>query len=513
MVPVCQVGNFSVTEQRLGRSSLTTETVGMVRKQEGMGLVGARFPVADGVPVSRKPFQSSEDSASPGKSDSVATPLQFALFLLVNAALFLRPGDLFSALESNPGIYEVLMVLALVFSLPRLTSQLNWRSLKSRPISVCVVGLLGAVFVSSLVNLGPGESFRSGYEFCKLVLYYLLLVGVVDTKEKIRWFIYYLGGLIFVLTTMALLQYHGVINNAALASYAERQWETADEETGEYGVVLLRLCAVGIYNNPNDLSRILVVGIMICLYGLGDQRLPLLRLFCLVLLGIFSYALALTHSRGGFLCLLTAVMVYLAVRFGGKKTVGLALIVVPLLFVSFGGRQTNLNMSGGTGHQRIEIWDDGFAEWRQNPLFGIGMDQHAEMFHIVAHNSFVHAYVELGFVGGTLFLGAFYLAVLLLYRVGKQGRGFLDGELYRFRPYLMGIIAGYMMGMMASSRNYIAPTYMLVGLGAAHVRLARISLPPVVTGLTNRLVGQVFLVSLLTVVVLYLYIKISLAHS
>jgi hypothetical protein len=376
-----------------------------------------------------------------------------------------------------------------------------------------VVGLLGMVVVSGLRNLGPGEACRAGFEFSKLLVYYLVLVTVVNTERKLRAFVYWLGLLILLLTLLALLQYHGLIQNAALAAYAEKQWDTIDQETGNSGAVLVRLCGAGLFANPNDLSRILVVGSLIALYGANDPRSPLPRLVWHVQLGIFGYALILTHSRGGFLALLTAMMVFLGSRFGGRKPLGLALVVLPLLFVVFKGRQTNISMSDGTGHQRVTIWRDGLQLWRERPLVGIGMGQYSEELGIAAHNSFFNCYAELGFLGGTLFLGAFYLAVLLLSRLSKQGTELPEGELRRFRPYLMGIIAGYMMGMTSDNRSYVPPTYMLLGLASIHVQLAGAYLPSAVTSLNGRLVRRVVFVSGLSVVALYLFIRITLAGS
>ena len=67
---------------------------------------------------------------------------------------------------------------------------------------------------------------------------------------------------------------------------------------------LARLQATGIYGNPNDLSRILVVGILLGLYFLGDRRLGLLRPLWLLPIGLFGLGLHLTHSRGGLMSLL-----------------------------------------------------------------------------------------------------------------------------------------------------------------------------------------------------------------
>jgi hypothetical protein len=436
----------------------------------------------------------------------------YFLFLLVNAALFLRPSELIPGLKDAP-LYEVLIQVCLAVTLPGVVRQLSPSSLRARPITACVVGLQAVVIISALLNAGPGEAFRSGYDFAKLLVYYLLMVAVVNTPNKLRWFVYYLAVLICGLTTLALLQYHGAIDIPALASMAEKQWEMVDEETGEAGGELLRLCAAGVFNNPNDLSRILVVGIIITMYGWGDRRSPVPRIFWFALIAELCYALALTYSRGAFLGLLMSMMIIFCVRFGGRRLIGIALLVLPLLFVGFGGRQTNLSMSSGTGHHRIEIWSWGMEDWRHNPLFGSGMNNYAGITGGSAHNAFVQAYTETGFIGGTFFLGIFSLAVLFPYLVGREGSSFPDGELRRFRPYLIGIIGGYIMGQTSSSRNYVATTYMLIALAVVYVRLAGVYLPASVTSLSNRLVWHILLLSMLSVAAIYMFVRVSLAGT
>ena len=147
----------------------------------------------------------------------------------------------------------------------------------------------------------------------------------------------------------------------------------------------------------------------------------------------------------------------------------------------------------------------------QTPLFGIGMNKYVEAVGIGAHNSFVQAYTELGFVGGTLFLGAFFLAVSLPYAAGKRDSGLPPGELSRFRPYLIGILAGYAFGLTASTRNYSQHTYTFLGLAAVYLNLVRVYVPASVTRLNGRLVRRVVLVSGLSVVGIYLFIRVSLA--
>jgi hypothetical protein len=125
----------------------------------------------------------------------------------------------------------------------------------------------------------------------------------------------------------------------------------------------------------------------------------------------------------------------------------------------------------------------------------------------------VQSYTELGFVGGTFFVGAFYLAVLLPYLAGRQHSDLPEGELRRVRPYLIGIIAGYVMGLTLSSRNYTQPTFMMLGLAAIYLSFVGVHVPASVATLNLRLVRHIVLVSGLTVAVLYLFVRFSLARA
>src|SRR5262249_16668621 len=154
---------------------------------------------------------------------------------------------------------------------------------------------------------------------------YLLLVSAVNTTTRLRLFLGWLGLFILVLTVLGMLHYFGVIDIQALDPVLEKQ----DDESGDQ-FILSRLCGAGIFANPNNLSRILVVGMAICLYGLGERDLKGFRYLCLAPLAFFGYALILTYSRGGFIGLLVTLLVLFQTRFGTWKTIALVALVVPV---------------------------------------------------------------------------------------------------------------------------------------------------------------------------------------
>lgn len=428
--------------------------------------------------------------------------IRFALLVLVTGVLFLRPAEIISSLEDQP-VYEVCILCCLVVSAPVIVQQLTARSLGARPITLFVLGLLAVVPLSHLTHLAFNEAWTSAFEFLKVVLSYLLLVGVINTSTRLRWFLRWLVMFIVALTVLALLQYHGVIDNEALAPVTERMLaeDGSDERSTD------RLCGAGIFANPNDLSRILVVGIGLSLFGLGDRRLGLLRGLYLAVIGLFGYALVLTYSRGGFIALLVTIVVLFYARFRLWKTLALGALVLPALFLLFQGRQTDITIKSGTGQQRIQLWSDGFVAARSSPLFGIGMGKYSEETGgLGAHNSFVEVYVELGFVGGSLFLAAQLWSLGTLHRLRSCQRRVTDLDLQRLRGYLLAIIAGYAAGMLSSSRCYAMPTYFLLGLVAVYARLASRFVPAVIPRTSPGLFVRFGLVSVAFVVATQLYI-------
>jgi hypothetical protein len=109
---------------------------------------------------------------------------------------------------------------------------------------------------------------------------------------------------------------------------------------------------------------------------------------------------------------------------------------------------------------------------QRSPLFGIGIDQFAENFGKVAHNSYVHTYTELGLLGGTCYFGFYYFALTRLARLGAPGVAIRDPVLRRIRPYMTAAVASYAVSEFSITNCYLVPTYALLGLATVFIRLA-----------------------------------------
>jgi putative inorganic carbon (hco3(-)) transporter len=394
--------------------------------------------------------------------------MSWLLFILLNAALFIRPADLFPEIDIQ--LYLYLIMLCVLASTSQLAAVINSRALSHMPIACCVLGILPAVALSNLVHLQYGLVLASVQTFVKVIIYYLLFVAIVDTLPRLESFLLWLGRFLVVLTALPLLYYHGIIDVPSLRAFQENQIDAQTDER----YVIARLNSTGLFGDPNDLCNILVIGILISLFVMLDYRRGFRRLLWVAPLGMFLYALKLTHSRGGLMTLSAGVFTFLQARFGWKKTVLVAGLLLPVAIVLFSGRQMQVNVSSteDTSQLRIQIWAEGFSLFPQAPLFGIGMGEYCEQVRVEAHNSFVQTYVELGFLGGTLFSGIFYTCVSGLVRLGRQDVVFYDPEARRLRPYILGMISAYWVGLLSLSRSYTVPTYMVFGIVTVYLQNA-----------------------------------------
>jgi putative inorganic carbon (HCO3(-)) transporter len=432
----------------------------------------------------------------------------FFLFILLNAVLFIRPAEIVPALMDLP-IYEALIVLCFVASLPDLIRMLTQERWAKMPIFVGVLGIWVAIVLSQVFNSRLSEARTEAILFSKIVLYYVLLITNVSSKERLGRFVASLAVFTFVMTSLSLLQYHEWVNIPALAAYRERQDDVIDPATGE-PAYLLRLVGAGIFNDPNDLCLILCLGAFFCVYLARERSSGLRRYAWLMPVPLFGYALSLTHSRGGFLAMLAGLLTMFANRYGMRKTALMSALVLPVLFLAFAGRQTSISTSEGTGQQRIQLWSEGLSMLGGKALaFGIGKGMVVEELGYVSHNSYVQSYVELGLVGGTIFLGMFVYSVRALAYV-RTSCPSLDTDLRRFQPYLLAVVVSFAVGYMSLSRGYSLTTYLVFGLVTAFMRLSdpRPAAPWLKLG--PALLAQLASVSLVFIAAIYLFIRLSL---
>src|SRR6266850_1666817 len=131
----------------------------------------------------------------------------FFLFILVNAALFLRPSELVQGWETV-SIYEPLIISCFLFSLVGIISLAFENKIARQPLTLMVFGLLLMIVISGLGNLDLDNTWPNAFEFAKVLIYYLLLITTVNTPQRLRQFLFWVTIFAGVITLLAVLQYH-----------------------------------------------------------------------------------------------------------------------------------------------------------------------------------------------------------------------------------------------------------------------------------------------------------------
>jgi len=111
--------------------------------------------------------------------------VDFILFLLVNLTLFVRPGEIIPGLEGLP-IYNYLILATLLCALPRVAEHLRPDRLAREPLTACVLAMIPVIILSHLTHFDLWSARMGAFEFTKSVVYYLILISVVNSSERLR---------------------------------------------------------------------------------------------------------------------------------------------------------------------------------------------------------------------------------------------------------------------------------------------------------------------------------------
>ena len=183
-----------------------------------------------------------------------------------------------------------------------------------------------------------------------------------------------------------------------------------------------RLRALGLLNDPNDLAQTLVAALPLVFLAWQRHRPFGNFLFVLLPASAMLWAVVLTRSRGGLVALAALVWFTFALRAGPRWARALrwagfvGLFLVLILFFRLGG-------ADDSAMGRLEAWSEGLQMLKYSPVWGVGFGSFADVHQIVAHNSFVHCFGELGLVGYFAWLGAILATFWYLERISVTETG------------------------------------------------------------------------------------------
>ncbi len=439
--------------------------------------------------------------------------MAFFLFILVNAALFIRPAEIVPAWQGWE-IYFYLIVTCLAFAIPDVLRHLTAEPIDKQPITLCVFAMLVAIVIPTGLALGTAEALRGGILFAKVIAYYLLFVSLITTPERLRILLISIVVFCACVTALAVLRFHDIIQMVAIDALP-------DSRDDIYGgtITIMRLQGTGIFHDPNELCVLLSAMIPLCLYFLITGSNLVLRGLCVGLMPLFSYAVMLTGSRGGFIAFAGGLGALVWARYGWKKAAWIGALGLPVLLVLFAGRQTEISTGSGTAMSRVELWREWLTTFKESPLYGNGMTLRPEDDgqprrpdvgkKLVAHNSYLQSFADLGLIGGSLFVGALFIAIWSVYRVNPAESLIVHREVRQIQPYVLASMVAYGLGMMSLSICYVIPTYLMLALSVAYTHLAHQSAlmapPPLRFDLS--LLGRMAAAGVFTLFSIYVFVR------
>jgi O-antigen ligase len=316
-----------------------------------------------------------------------------------------------------------------------------------------LVGWVVMIFVTNVAS-GSGHGVEQATAYLKRVAIYYFFFLALDSTRRLR------GALLWIVLLSAVLglQAISMVRNGVGWAGQPMYWGG-------------RVAWIGLWNGANILSLLFVTAVPFALEMVLGVRSLGARLLgaastALILAGMF-----LANSRGGYLALGVAMMVYFRERIGWK---GLAL-GAPLVLVlfSFGpSRLADINMEEDSARTRVDMWAEGLDMLKANPLLGVGKGEFVvHSGQLVAHNVIVQNFSETGFLGFFFWLGAVYWSLKALVTVVRRRKA-LSPELASASSALLASVCGFFAASMFINTD-LEPLYVLLALCAVIADMAR----------------------------------------
>jgi probable O-glycosylation ligase (exosortase A-associated) len=318
-------------------------------------------------------------------------------------------------------------------------------------------------------RMTPLRQFERYLEYVKIVAVALFTTAVVTTKERLR----------MLLWIIALsLGFYGV-------------------KSGIWGIVHLGQVEIlrgpgGMLQDNNDLSLALSMAVPMLFYLGWTERKPEIRKAFWVALPLTVITIGLTHSRGGFLSVATAigVLVWRSKNRLQGIAVGCLVALAALLLApaSYKERITSIleYKTEGSAASRVRAWGIATQMALDHPFFGVGMfkfPQHARDYDkefqagetvIVAHSSYFQIWAECGTPALLLYFGLILGSFATCWRVRAQAkRRYHTSWIINYATMFEASLASFLVGSMFLNRAHFDLFYHWVSIVIAFGVLAQ----------------------------------------
>lgn len=295
--------------------------------------------------------------------------------------------------------------------------------------------------------------------FLPAVIIYFMIQSACTNDNNLKSAFLFITCLVTIIAVHAILQYNtgkGFGEIAAMKrviGYNNLQEEITIQQVTWYGV----------FNDPNDLGMIFVLCVPFVLQQLLSKKVFYIFPLAMCIIGIF-----LTNSRGTFVSLIVAIIAYFLLKTKSIKGFAIASLLCSVLIVFGPSRISQINTTETSSIGRLEAWVAAFQMFKQAPFFGIGPENFTDHYFITAHNSYMLALAETGFVGLVCFLG---ITVVPLIEGVKMV--LFSSRTTPEEHILTSVLAGFIgvcFSMFFISRTYMMIPYMMSGFVVASMK-------------------------------------------
>ena len=276
------------------------------------------------------------------------------------------------------------------------------------------VALLGWSAIGYSTTFYPEIVRTELIEFGKICLVTFAAVNLLRTPQRLRFFI------LFYLAVFGLFPVRGALFNYFVYGQSEAG----------------RIFGSFIFSNPNDLAAFLLLTLSVVVGVFATEKLRWLRWAAIAGSASIPLIMVLSQSRGGFLGLITFVLMVLGQRHQRLRKLGILAIVSALVIMLTPERawqrlgtlrtpdaQLMEDRDEGSARQRWGIWRVANTIALDNPVFGVGLGAYRQAHNEYsqseefdqfsrglrdAHSTYLTLMAETGYIG------FFFFALLVL---------------------------------------------------------------------------------------------------
>lgn len=367
---------------------------------------------------------------------------------------------------------------------------LDWMQGRLKSLHIAQGGLYGAYLVWTLVSLVVAAGTNSlpllGPTLVFPAMYFVFVAYAFRTVGRYRAAMLSLLGIMGFIACVCIFQAkgpwecvlldeesRGELTGKACEHYRECVAKGTEssrwlcEKVGPLGSFSTdgRVRWIGVLADPNELCMVLAAA-MTFVFAMRAPKKTSLPVTVAVL-APFVACMVASGSRGGMLTFAIVFGVYFVRAYGARGLLLGAASSVAIL--AFGGR------SGGeeSTMERTETLHEGFTFFKTHPLFGLGHNQFTEHWFITAHNSYLLAAAELGFVGLVIFLALVWFSAKIPFTLARSRSPRISPELRAYGLALGVSWLGIVVSVFFLSMNYHPVLHIFFGFSAALHAIAR----------------------------------------